>query len=407
MPSPAPPSLTLPPAAGEGRRSATFLLVLALAHAGGVIAYLPLLTLLLPVKVEAVAGPARIGVFTATVIAGALAASLSNIACGALSDRAVARGRGRRGGLAAGALAMALSYIGLALAASPAAIVAAVIAFQVAVNALIAPLFAIMADEVPDTQKGLSGGLLSLANPVASAVSAALVGLPVLGEGGCLALVVAASLSCVLPLLLTRAAPPVADPPSPAALRRRDLLVAWAARLLVQVAGNVLALYLLYYAESLTPGEPAPVVAVRVGQLLLAGYVAPLPIAVLLGRLSDRSGRRKPFLFAAAAAAALGLVAMAMARDWSAGALGFGLYATGSSVFLALHAAFAMQLLPSARHRGHDLGLLNLANTLPALVGPLLAWALASPHDFGALMLVLAALTLAGGTAILGVRGRR
>jgi len=51
--------------------------------------------------------------------------------------------------------------------------------------------------------------------------------------------------------------------------------------------------------------------------------------------------------------------------------------------------------------------LLNLANTLPALLGPLLAWMLATPRDFSAVMLALAALTLAGGFAMLGVRTSR
>ena len=75
-------------------RSPGFLGAVALANAGGVIAYLPLLTLLLPLKVEGLSGEARIGVFTATVFAGAIAASISNVLFGWLSDRSVARGGG-------------------------------------------------------------------------------------------------------------------------------------------------------------------------------------------------------------------------------------------------------------------------------------------------------------------------
>ena len=98
---------------------------------------------------------------------------------------------------------------------------------------------------------------------------------------------------------------------------------------------------------------------------------------------------------------------MAAADGWRVGAIGFGLYAIGSGVFLPLHAAFSMQLLPDPRHRGRDLGLLNLTNTLPSLLGPLLTWMLATPRDFGALMFVLAALALGGGLTLIGVRGRR
>ncbi|MDD1450103.1 hypothetical protein NHF48_002620 [Sphingomonas sp. H160509] len=63
-------------------------------------------------------------------------------------------------------------------------------------------------------------------------------------------------------------------------------------------------------------------------------------------------------------------------------------------------------MLPNPLHRGRDLGLLNLTNTLPGLLGPTLTWALATPTDFDSVMLVLAALTLCGGGIILAARGR-
>ena len=95
---------------------------------------------------------------------------------------------------------------------------------------------------------------------------------------------------------------------------------------------------------------------------------------------------------------------MAGATDFAAAALCFGLFSVGSAVFLALHSAFATQLLPNPHHRGRDLGVLNLTNTLPALLGPLLAWTLATPDDFDAVMLVLAALAICGGLLILAIR---
>lgn len=402
---PSPEGLEVAPA----HRSIGFLLIFALANAGGVIAYLPLLTLLLPMKIEAVAGEARIELFTATVIAGAIAASLSNILFGWLSDRSVARGGGRRRWMAIGIVATLLSFACVVIAASPAEIILSIIFFQAAVNALLAPLLAIMADEIPDAQKGMAGGLLSLANPVASAVSAILVSMSALDEASRFAIVSLAIAACAAPLLLVRARPipaPTAARPAVVMLRR-DLAIVWGARLLVQVAGNALSLYLLYYFESIAPDQSPLTMASRVGHLLTIAYIIPLPIAVLLGRLSDRLNRRKPFLLAMAALAAFGLVIMALAGDWTMAAAGFCLYAIGSAVFLALHSGFSMQLLPNPDHRGRDLGLLNLTNTLPALLGPLLTWSLATPRDFDTLMLVLAGLALCGGLAILAVRGRR
>ncbi|WP_235535114.1 MFS transporter [Sphingomonas sp. Leaf339] len=391
-----------------GRRATLFLGVIALAHAGGVIGYLPLLTMLLPLKAQAVAGDARLGVITAAVIGGAIAASLSNILFGWLSDRSVARGGGRRGWMAAGIVATALCYIAIAQAASPAALVLAIIAFQVAINAMLAPLFAIMADEIPDERRGVAGGLLALANPVASALSATLIAIGLLGEGVRLAVIPLISAACIAPLLAIRGqrSHTVLAPTAKTRLDR-DLALAWIARLLVQVAGNVLFVYLLYYLISVAPAVTATDMASSAATLLTVAYIVPLPIALLAGRLSDRIGRRKPFLLGAAIVSAAGLTGMALADSFATAATAFVMYEVGSAVFLVLHAAFAMQLLPDPRHRGRDLGLLNLTNTLPGLLGPILTWLLATPQDFDAVMLILAVLTFTGGVVMLGVRQYR
>lgn len=393
---------------GAARRGMGFILLVALANAGGVIAFLPLLSLLLPVRIAEIAGEARIGLFTATVITGAVAASLSNIAFGWASDRTRARGRGRRSWVVIGLVLLALSFAAVAVARSPAAIILAIILFQVAVNALLAPLFAIMADEVPGAQMGLAGGLIALGSPLASAVGAVMIALALPGDGAQLAFILAMVLLCVVPLLRVPSVEAAAiASTTPPRLAGRDLAVAWLSRLLVQIAGNVLSLYLVYYFVSIDPDLSVAKQVGPIGQLMTIAYLLPLPAAVLLGRWSDRIGRRKPFLLAAALLAALGLLGLAVARDWTTAACAFALYAMGSSVFLSIHSGFAMQLLPSAARRGRDLGLINLTNTLPALIGPALAWALSTPRDFGPVMLLLAALTLIGGALVLGIRQQR
>jgi MFS family permease len=395
------PTLTLP------SRRRLFLIVFALANVGGVIAYLPLLTLLLPLKVEALSGAARIGVYTACITAGSLSASGSNVLFGWLSDRSVRRGGGRRRWMVGGIVATAASYAAVALAATPAALIAAIVAFQFAVNALLAPMMAIMAEEIPDSEKGIAGGLLSLGSPVASAFSAMLVGEAMLPEAARLALVPATVAACVLPLLLMRGGAGAARVAPASAPSRRDLVIAGVSRLLVQVAAAVTQAYLLYYFESIVAVDGRGNLPARIGSLLALAFVIPLPIALLLGRLSDIAGRRRPFLLGAAGVAVAGLLGMAGARDWAGGATAFGVYVAGSSVFVALHAAFAMQLLPNPAHRGRDLGLFNLTNTLPSLLGPPLTWMLAAPHDFAAILLLLAGLTGCGGLGMLGVRAWR
>lgn len=382
-------------------RSHHLLAVCALANAGGVIAWLPLLALLLPARVEAVAGAGRIALLSAVTVAGLSAASVAGIAFGWLSDRNVARGGTRRQGLVLGLALLAAAYGAMALAASPRALVAAIVAVQVAINATLAPLFALFAEEVDDAHKGALGGLFALAQPGAAATGALLVAAPV-PEAARFLLVPLASALLLAPLLAYGGAL-VAAPHTAITPRRRDLAVASAARLLLQVAGGLLASYLLYYLESVLPaGAPPPLR--DTATLLTAAALAPVPLALIAGRWSDQVARRKPFLVGAALVAAAGLVAMAAADGWWPAVLAFGVYAAGSTVFLSLHAGFALQLLPDPRHRGRDIGLYNLSNTLPALAAPALAWTLATPHDFSALLLVLAALSVAGAAIVLLIR---
>jgi MFS family permease len=385
-----------------------FLLRNALANGGGVIAFLPLLSLLVPIKVQAIAGDERISVLTAAVIAGAIAASGSNILFGWLSDLALARGMGRRPVMAFGLGLIVLAYIGVGLAASPLTIILAIFFVEFSVNAMLAPMFAIMADEIPDSHKRTAGGLLAVGYSVAATLSTLLIVYPLV-EGTRLAIIVLAAALCVAPLLTSRALP-LADAPTAGAapqLLRSDLGAAWAARLLVQVAGAILAVYIVYYFESITPGTPPDQVVRMVAPVLLVAQLLPMVIAVPLGRWSDRIGRGKPVLLIAAGVAALGLIGMALAQDFTQGAVAFAIHSAGWSVFLSLHAGFAMQLLPDPRWRGRDLGLMNLTNTLPKLLGPALTWWLVTPHNFDPALLTAAAFTGCGALALLAVKGRR
>lgn len=389
-------------------RSVRFLLIYALANAGGVAAFLPLLTLLLPIRIEALAGADRIGWLTVAAIAGAVAASLSNIGFGMLSDRSVARGRSRRRWMAGGLIATIACYVPIALATTPAMLIAAVIVYQVALNALLSPIYATMADEVPDAQKGVVGGMLALAQPIASALSALLLAVAWSSGAWLFAALCVAIAAMVLPLLLNPAMLVASAAPAVhhAHQGRRSLVLAWASRLLVQLSGNVLFYYLLYYFAAVADA-PSQHMAPRVAQLVAIAFAVAAPLAVVAGRWSDRSARRKPPILAAAVAMAGGLAMMALAEEWHVGAAGFVLYACGNACFLSLHTALTMEVLPAPRHRGRDLGFINLANTLPAIVGPLVTWSLVSGQDFSTILMLLAIACVIAGAVIVPVKRPR
>ena len=376
--------------------SAFGLVTYALAAAGGVLGYMPLLALLLPLKVNALVGADRYGLLAICGVAGAIVAGLANITFGWLGDRSVARGGGRRGWLRCGAIATLLSFAAFILADDAVTIVASIIFFQIAINVVLAQIAALIAHEVPAAQKGTTAALLTLGNPLAAGASALVVAVAS-SEAARLAIVAALMIACVAPLAFSaaRLAPAVDTATHLRVASRRNLTIAWASRLLMQIANSGVGLYLLFYFEEL-PGDGAQVPA-RLSGLLLVAALVPVPLAMLLGRWSDRIRRQTPFLAATSALAMAGLLGMALAGDWVSGSISYVAVATGAAVFVALNTGYAMLLLPSGARCGRELGILNLANTLPQVVAPLLAWRSTETHGFGVGLMILAVLALTAG----------
>lgn len=389
---------------GGAEQPLGFLLLYALAVAGGSVAYVPFLTILLPLRIASLAPADAVWWLSAIGFAGAVAASLANIAFGWLSD---ATGT-RRLWIAVGAALSGALLLAMGEARSAAALLGLVVAWQVALNMMLAPLLAWGGDLVPDGQKGLLGGLLAFA-PTTGALAGALVTLPGLaGPDARLALVAALVTLAVAPALLLgegRVRPQLMAPaaPAPQGRTRLDGLAArmWLARLLVQLAEAALFVFLLVWLRNLDTGLSDNDAAL----LFMASLVLSIPLALMLGRWSDGAGRPLTPLAGAAMLAAAGLLVMASATRTGAAVAGYLLFATAAAVFLALHSSQTLRVLPASGRRGRDLGLFNLTNTVPSLIMPALALSLVPMAGFAGLFGVLALLALLS-AALLGT-GRR
>ena len=369
-----------------GRQSHTFLALYALAWAGGTIAYVPFLTLWLPARIEVLAGGDAVAWLAALTFIGALAASVGNILFGWLSDLSGTR----RPWVMAGLAGTIIASLALGQATSFVAIAACLVAWQLALNGLLGPLSAWAGDAVPDAQKGTLGGLLAFA-PAAGSLAGAVTWHLWLPPQTRLVGVAAIVGVCVLPLMLFGRPRPVAvtaDNRAPGA--KQAAVRMWLARLLVQISEAALFAFFFLWFRGLSVAHGDADAA----RLIAIVLCATAPIALLAGKLADRADQPILPLRIGAVLAATGLIVMALAGTPALGIGGYVLFGIATNVFLALHSAQTLRVLPRADRRGRDLGIFNLTNTVPSLIMPWLTIALVPSHGFAPLFLALAVLAV-------------
>jgi MFS family permease len=382
------------------RQSRQFLFLYALAVAGGSIAYIPFLTILLPAHVTDFAAGVSLQLLAYIAFAGAISASVANIAFGWLSDLT----RTRRPWIAVGLLLASAMLVAVREVRDPATLIGMIIIWQFCLNMMLAPLLAWAGDCVPDSQKGLLGGLMALA-PALAAVSGFVVTweqlVPVEHR---LFWVAGSTILCVAPVLLfgrphsmAHSFPTKRDQHS-AILAKSIASRMWLARFLVQVAEAALFAFLLLWFRSIDPafGEN---LAARIFAAVLCGAVL---LALWFGHWSDKHAKPIQPLSLSAGLAAVGLGIMALADGLGLAIFGYIVFGLASSIFLALHSSQTLRVLPNPDRRGRDLGLFNLTNTVPSLIMPWLTLALVPVYGFSALFIVLA--LLAAVAALLLVR---
>lgn len=376
------------------RQSARFLGLYALAWAGGAAAYIPLLTVLLPARVATLAGGDAVAWLGCIAFAGAVAASLGHIGAGLLSDLLGTRRLPAMAGFAGFAALTPL----FALPDRLGELVALTVAWQLALNLMLAPLGAWAGDCVPDHQKGVLGGLLAFA-PATGAAAGALITLPGLADFAArLWLVTGLVALAVLPVLVLGRPHPVEagsgrakegkGPGGLASAARSRVARMWLARLLIQIAEATLFAYLYLWLTSFDAGLDDTDVARVFMTMLMLG----VPASLLVGRWSDRHDEPILPLRVAAVIGAVGLVAMALAPSLLPALAAYGVFILSTAVFLSLHSAQLLRVLPQPERRGRDLGFFNLTNTVPSLVMPWLTVALIPRLGYSALFLVLAGL---------------
>lgn len=350
-------------------------------------AYTPLLSILLPVRIEDLAGQAaKVEWLAYATLIGAIAASVGGVLFGYLSDIS----RNRRGWIFGGLLLSCGMLIVIGQAKSFPQVIWAIIGWQLALNMMLAPLAALAADMVPDESKGLLGGLLAFSPAVGALAGAIVTQSQLTAFGARLALIALLVFVCVLPIVLQRSAPgeTASQASSPLLQRHHPVMRMWLARLCLQLAEATMFAYLYFWLRSIDPLIGDHFVA----QLFTGIMLLSAPLTLVAGAWSDFAKRPILPLRWSAWVAAFGLIGMAAAPNLPFAIGAYALSGLACAMFLALHAAQTLRILPQASRRGRDLGLFNLANTLPSIIMPWLVIALVPNHGYPALMLLLAIL---------------
>lgn len=385
---------------GPARR---FALVYATANLGAFLCFVPLIGLLLPRRMAELDPATSLASLSWALLCGAVAASLANLAAGAVSDRVVVRFGSRFPLIALGLLATCLSFIPLALVADPDQLVAAFVLFQLCFNLLFAPLGALVTDYVADADKGRMFGLLNFALPISQGSIFLIASSGATALSISLAVIAPTVIVLFLPLLLGNrpgAARRFSDlHPTDAASSSgrphavtRDFIFAWTARLLVQCASVAVSSYLFLHLSGLAlQGDRGGNDPERwFGQLSLLSALIGIIAGWSIGLASDRIARRRPFLWASALAVAAGCLAIATATGRGQVDAGFGLFAAGLAGFLTIDGALVAQLVGRAPNRAFLLGVLNLTNTVPGIAVPALTIAVGQMADAASSVLFLA-----------------
>ncbi|BCL13184.1 MFS transporter [Micromonospora sagamiensis] len=392
--------------------------LLVAANLGLWMAFFTPLQVLLPQQVERIAPDAKETMLAVVTGVGALAAVLANPLAGALSDRTVVRIAGRRLGrrhlwTAGGALLGALALVLLAQQRTILGVTVVWVAAQVCFNAMLASLTTAVPDRVPVAQRGAVSGWVGIPQPLGLVLGVLLVTTLVTGRAAGYLAVAVAVLVLALPFALFTPDDPLPrahrPPLSPRALlaavsprRHPDFGWAWITRFLIQLGNALGTLYLLYF---LTDGvrHPDPDGALLVLILLYTAGLA--TTTVLAGWLSDRTGRRRVFVVVAGVVIAGAALLLAAAPVWSTVVVAALLLGAGYGVYLSVDAALITQVLPAAADRARDLGVINIANSAPQVLGPAISAPIVVhlggyPALYGATALV----TLLGSVLVLKIR---
>lgn len=393
-------------------------------------AWLALLTpviITIALQVSRIAGPGQKEEWLGTILGiGAALAMVSAPIWGAISDRTTARIGRRKLWIVVGAASLGAGLAIMAFASSPLVFGLGWLVCQVGSNAAQAALNAVMSDIVPERQRGFMSALLG--GSITAAMMAG-VFITQFTEHSAIAMFLAPWLltpvAVALFLWIVPDAPAVVEPGSRfsligsarsigiSALQHRDFAWAFASRFLVLFGAAFAMTYQVYYLTDHLHVPPAEVARFMVLSTSMMGALTFI-VSCIGGWLSDRTGRRKPFVGVAALVMAVGLAGISMAQDFTQFLIAAALTSVGQGLYYAVDIALCVEVLPDKEDAARDMAVLQIANSLPQSLAPAVAPVLLgvalgglAGANYPALFVFAAMMAVLGALAIIPIKGVR
>lgn len=388
---------------------------LTVANLGVWAAWYGPLQLLLAQQAQQLAPAHKTSTFALVSGLGAVVSVLANPLFGALSDRTVSRFGRRLPWVVFGVLGGLVGLVVTARAGSVATMAVGWCLVQFTLNAAYAALTAAVPDQVPRGQRGTVGGWLGVAQILGVLAGTALA----TAAGGITAGYLACgafSVLAVLPYLLMRR-DLVLDRADRPPFRWRTFLAgfwidprrhpdfgwAWLTRFLVNLSNSICTMYLLYYLTDAVHYRGDA----DTGVLVLTGLdaVTLLATVVVGGIWSDRTGKRKVFVLWSGMVMAAATLMLAVWQTWTGAVVASLVLGVGFGIYTSVDFALLTDVLPTARDRGKDLGVINIAAALPQVVAPVVAAPIVNHlGGYTALYLVAAGICVVGSLLVRRIR---
>jgi MFS family permease len=342
------------------------------------------LQVLLPEQIQHIDHKGKILALGLVSAFGAISSLLATPIAGAFSDRTTRawsllhlNGRRHRWTL----IMALLAAISLALIAWQTTVVGIGIlwvlfsAFQ---NGEYASLSAAVPDHVPVNQRATVAGWVGMPQALGLVVGTALVVFVFTGRiSGYLVLAIPLVLLALPFVLATPDYPLDAEHRAPMSLRtllasyyvspkrHPDFGWAWITRFLASLAIGMGTLYLLYFLrDKVHYAHPAQ------GLFILIAIYTVLVIitAIVGGVISDRIGKRRMIVTVSGILMGVAALVLTFQETWDAALVAAVLFGAGFGAYLAVDQALITQVLPAAKDRAKDLGIINIAIVGPAAV---------------------------------------